>query len=486
MKQLVRLVPLLFALDVLAGCGGDADDPRDTGLCADRPCRTSITTADDWGAVSAAHTGARCDFGEDTKYLAPATTAAALQEVVFHDVKTHRLHVDFMTQVLTEYFGGLPQQMYQELVQRRATRQYWAGAVFRIHDATGVVIGYGFDVIVDPTAPDERLTEDEILRIETLLETRFALPLVYAPTTRDAIEDSSAFTRVIPHLPRACNVVACEDPAKDCIQIPSAVSLCGQFMEGRTVAVEYARKARLAAVPGTYELPRAVGTHTVPALFGTGELGPSRLAITPTAGSARYEVSTSNGYTSRRYRQAFRAGTQSLQLEWSVALPEAGGGFQLAEPHVQGRVQAIAAIDGSQDYNDLVMLSSCAATSLDAFRVRGTLPAGDGFTIELRHQVPMAGSGPLFVTRGEVTLGGQTAVVSDYFNLVYAGEHHNWNNQYWVLFDAPLTYAGHPVYGLWLDQEEYGPTLEAAWTLGANRQPLDALTVSNYRMELVP
>ncbi|MDQ3365888.1 MAG: hypothetical protein M3680_10715 [Myxococcota bacterium] len=479
-------MPLLLGVGVLAGCDSDGGDPGGTGLCADRPCRTSIASAQDWAAVSAPHTGARCDFGEQTKYLAPATTAAALQEVVFHDVKTHRLHLEFMTQVLTEYFGGLPQQMYQALVQRRATRQYWAGAVFRLHDATGAVTGYGFDVIVDPTAADERLTEDEVLRIEALLETRFGLPLVYAPTTNEAIDDTDAFTRVTPHLPRACHVVACADPAKDCIQIPAPVSLCGQFLEGRTLAVEHARKARLAAIPGTYELPRTVGTHAVPALMGTGELGPSRVAITPIAGSARYEIRISNGYTSRSYRQAFRAGTQTLQLEWSVAIPEAGGGFQLAEPHVQGRVQAFAAPDGSDDYDDLIKFSSCAPTNLDAFRVRGTLPAGDGFSIALRHQVPDVGSGPLFVTRGEVTLGGQTAVVDDYVRLVYAGEHHNWNNQYWVLFDAPLTYAGHPVYGLWVDEEDYTSTLEAAWTLGPNRQPLDALPVTDYRMEEVP
>lgn len=478
MKHLVLYVCLL------AACSDDGDP--ETGVCADRPCRTSIASVPDWTAVSDVHAGARCDFSEETKYLAPASASAALQEIVFHDVKTHRLHHEFMTRALPEYFGGLPAQMYQAIVQRRATRQYWAGAIFRLRDASGASTGWGFDVIVDPTTSAERLTETEIAAIEALLETRFELPLVYAPTTRDAIDDAQSFVAVTKHMPRACQLTTCTNTAKDCVLVPAAISLCGHFMEGRTAAVEHSRKARLAAVPGGHELPREVGMHSVPPLFGAGELGPSRIAITPMPGNASYEVQQLSNYVVRTYQQSFRAGTQTLDLSWSIPFPEAGGGFQLAEPHVQGNMQATAALDGSVDYDDLVSFQSCAATNLDAWRITGTLPNSDGFFVDLRHVVPGAGSGPLFVTRGEVKLGGQTAVVDDYFRLVYAGEHHNWNNQYWVLFDAPLTYGGHPVHGLWIDEEAYQSNLEAAWTLDANRQPLDRLTVSSYSVEQLP
>jgi hypothetical protein len=79
---------------VIGGCGDDgvlieppdAQPDADTGLCSGKPCLTSIDDAVDWAAVNIGYTGERCDFLEDTKYLAPATASAALQEIVFQDV----------------------------------------------------------------------------------------------------------------------------------------------------------------------------------------------------------------------------------------------------------------------------------------------------------------------------------------------------------------------------------------------------------------
>lgn len=483
---------LIAISTALVACGGggstppDAASDADTGLCAGKPCRTVIDDLDDWNAVTVAHAGQRCDFLEEGKYIAPATTTAALQEIVFQDVEVHRLHLDFLTQVLPELFGGLSPQMYQALVQRRATREYWAGALFRIVDVDGATVGYGFDVIVDPTNWEEALTEAEVMAIQAQLETRFHLPLTYAPTTDDAIYASHGFTSVEPHLPRACQYTTCDTPGVDCVEVPTAVSLCGHFLEGRPIDVEYARKTRLAAVPGTYNLPRGVGTHTVPAIFGAGELGPTHMAITPASATATYTVTDyGNGYIARDYVQAFTAGAESFELAWQIYLPEGGGGFLLREPYVSQNVWAYAVIDGGASQDDVVGLSSCTGESLDHWQIVGTLPGGDGFTIDFQYLVPGGGSGPLFPTRGRVTLGGEVATVTDYFKLVYAGEHHNWNNQYWVLFDAPLTYAGHPVHGLWLDEVAYQFELESAHTLGAALQPLDVLTVTDYAVEPV-
>ena len=477
----------------LAACGGGGAQPdatpgpdADTGLCAGKPCLTSIDDLDDWAAVTTAHTGQRCDFLEDGKYIAPATATAALQEIVFQDVEVHRLHLDFMTQVLPELFGGLSPQRYQELVQRRATREYWAGALFRLVDEAGVTTGYGFDVIVDPASWEEALTEAEVAAIQTLLETRIHLPLTYAPTTGDSIYAARNFTSVGVHFPRACQFTTCDTPGVDCVEVPAAVSLCGHFREGRSIQVEHARKARLAAVPGTYELPRAVGTHTVPAIFGAGELGPSHVAITPASATATYTVTDyGSGYLAHDYVQAFTTGTSSFELAWQLQLPQGGGGFLLQEPWVSQTVWATGAIDGGLSNDDLVGLSSCTAAALDHWHILGTLPGGDGFAIDFQYLLPAAGSGPLFPTRARVTLGGEVATVTDYFKLVYAGEHHNWNNQYWVLFDAPLTYAGHPVHGLWLDEVAYQFQLETAHTLDAALQPLDELAVTGYTVEPV-
>ena len=108
------------------------------------------------------------------------------------------------------------------------------------------------------------------------------------------------------------------------------------------------------------------------------------------------------------------------------------------------------------------------------------------FGLDVRYQPPFAGSGPLFPTRGEVTLGTTTTIVDDYFRLVYAGEHHNWNNQFWVLFDAPLTYQGHAVHGVWLDEAAFNSELDGVYTLDAARRPLDTLTATSYVVERAP
>ena len=84
-----------------------------------------------------------------------------------------------------------------------------------------------------------------------------------------------------------------------------------------------------------------------------------------------------------------------------------------------------------------------------------------------------------------MTFGGQTTTVTDYFRLVYAGVHHNWNNQFWILFDPPVTYGGHAVSGLWIDEEAYMSELEAAHTLDAALQPLDRLDVTSYAVGAV-
>ena len=163
-----RLAGLVVALALAALASACSDDGGAAGLCAGRPCLTSIDDAADWAAVSAPHAhDRRCDFADDAKFIAPATATAELQEVVFQDVKAHRLHLDFMTQALPELFGGMTQQQYQQVVLRRAGRQYWAGALFRLVDFGGATIGYGFDVAVDP-AWDEQLTEAEVTAVAAL------------------------------------------------------------------------------------------------------------------------------------------------------------------------------------------------------------------------------------------------------------------------------------------------------------------------------
>jgi hypothetical protein len=482
-------VGLIATLATFA-CGGgdapaaDAGGDADAGLCAGRPCRTLIADAADWAAVSAPHTrDGRCDFLEDGKFIAPATAGAALQEVVFQDVKVHRLHLGFMTQALPEFFGGLTPQQYQQVVLRRADRQYWAGALFRLVDDGGDTIGYGFDVAVDP-AWDEQLTEAEVAAVAALLAPRFRLPLVYAPVSDTAIYFAQQFTSIEPHLPRQCQFVRCPTAGTDCVVVPSATTVCGHFWEGRTIEVEHARKARVAVAAGTVALPRELGEHTVPAIFGAGELGPSRVPIAPASVTATYQVSRpAPSVVSRSYRQRYTTPTGPIDLTWELWLPDTGGGFLFEEPHLGDFVNVLL---GSGTFEEMSTLSTCTGEAYERWRARATLADGGSIAIEYQYQPPFAGSGPLFPVRAEVTLGGQTAIVDDYFRLVYAGEHHNWNNQFWVLFDAPLTYQGHAVHGVWLDEAAFTSELDGVYTLDAARRPLDTLTATSYVVERAP
>ncbi len=481
---MIRIVVVVVM--AIAACGGD-DGGAPSGLCADRPCLTSIDDLADWTDVSVAHApDARCDFLEETKFLAPATADAALQEIVFQDVGAHRLHLDFMTQVLPEYFGGLAPTRYQAIVQRRATRQYWAGVVYRLVDAGGVTTGYGFDLVVEPTF-DEQLTEAEVTAIAAQLATRFHLPLVYAPVGDWAIDGARNFVTLVAHFPRGCQHTQCATPGVDCIVVPAALPVCAHFWEGRTIEIELATKARLTAMSATIELPRAIGTHTVPALFGAGERGPAHAAVTPAAATARYEVAEPTpGFVTRVYLQDFTVGATPYQLRWELPLPDGGGGFVFTDPNVDQHVSMYLGPTGSTSHEELSRLSSCTAATLEPWQIRGAIAGGDGFTIDFRYRPPLAGSGPLFVTRGEVTLDGATAIVDDYFRLVYAGQHHNWDNQFWVLFADPITYDGHPVYGLWLDEQPTTSELEAAHTLDAQHRPLDRLDVASYVVDRAP
>lgn len=482
---------LLLTLATVGACSDDGGSPSPdapaASLCAGKPCRTTITTDADWAAVAMPHAAAdgRCDFLEDSKFIAPATADAALAEVMFQDVKAHRLHLDFMTQVLPEIFGGMTLPQYQQRVLRRAGRQYWAGALFRLVDETGTTTGYGFDVAVDP-AWDEQLTEAEVASVAALLATQFHLPLVYAPVSDDAIYFARMFTGVVPHLPRACQFVPCATQGVDCIEIPAALSVCGHFMEGRETAVEYARKTRLAIAAGTVELPRAVGVHTVPAIFGAGEQGPTHAALTPAATTARYEIVQHPGFTQRIYTQRYTSPAGELELRWEPQLPGTGGGFRFEEPYVTRYFGAMLGPSRSIDRDAFAQLGSCTAIDYEPWRLRGTLADGGSFGLDFRYQPPFAGSGPLFPTRGEVTLGTTTTIVDDYFRVVYAGEHHNWNNQFWILFASPVTYRGHAVHGLWLDEQPTTSALDGAYTLDANQQPLDTLDVTSYVVERAP
>ncbi|MBN2357923.1 MAG: hypothetical protein JXR83_00620 [Deltaproteobacteria bacterium] len=456
----------------------------DTGrpqTCQGEPCLTAVADETDWAVISAASTLGRCDIDQESKYLAPATPGAELQEIVFQDVKQHALHIDFMRDVLNDYFAGLPVEDYYRLVQRRATRQYWAGSLFRMVQ-NSTVVGYAFDVITDPAVPSEELSQQEVEAIRALLSTRFRLPLGYAPISDRAIAAARTFADVpFPvYLPVICPTGRCPTADSNCISVPAHTEVCGHFIDGRAIQLEHQHKARLSLFEGVFDLPRTASTVEL-TVFGGGEYGPARTAIEyATPGSLA--ATPGSGWISYHYQQTLRAGSDTIYLDWYFNMAATGGVLTLAEPELSQGYGMSGYVNEPIWPDTQIHLSSCGYEAFPLLHGSATFGDGGSLGFDYRYQLTMAGSGSFELMAATVQLAANPATaIDDYFRLVYAGEHHNWNNQLWFLFETPQTYNNHPVYGVWVDEAAYSccPP-DGIYTMDADRRKLDPLPVTSY------
>lgn len=464
---------LILAL-TLAACGDDDAPPPNDDLCESGACLTAIDDEADWQAVSEAQAGPRCEFADETKYIAPATATAALQETVYQDVAQHRFHVEFLRTVLSQYFAGLTPEQYATMVQRRATREYWGGAIARIVDVDGNTVGYGFDVIVDQSDVNEGVTEAEVEAIHAILSESFHLPLGYAPRTPWAINDAQGFDLPFTlYLPRACGVAEfCLDPEDSCIDIPADLSMCGQFVDDRPIALEHRRKIQVAIPRGEWALPTDGSVELT--LISGGTYGPERTQITAGPGLITWR----DDFDLWEYTQTLTAGDETIQIWTQFYAGTLPATVTLAEPHISQGTGFFGTIGDGGDQQDTLPIQSCDFPDLEPWSLRATVGDGDTLHLQFRWMEPFAGSAPLAFQRATVTLGGQEHVVADYFDLVYAGLHHNFDNQWWVLFDQPVSYLGHDIHGLWVDGGTYMPDpVDAIYTLDGNLQALDTLEV---------
>jgi hypothetical protein len=146
---------------------------------------TRIDTIEDFERVSIPE---RSLPGVDriTKFLAPARADAELLPTLFQDVNRYRLHQEFLAGEFRDRFPGLGGEEYLALVERRATRSYFAGVIFRFK--TEAAPRYGFDVFTASGVDDELPSEDDARWIHRQLTPVFALGvLAYAPRSAGAI-----------------------------------------------------------------------------------------------------------------------------------------------------------------------------------------------------------------------------------------------------------------------------------------------------------
>ena len=152
----------------------------------------------------------------------------------------------------------------------------------------------------------------------------------------------------------------------------------------------------------------------------------------------------------------------------------------LREPFLE-HLYGYGYVDGGGTFTDNVYLQTCSGSGWTRFYAEANLGGGDRLRIEYRHQLPFTVSGPWLLTGADVVLGGQSRHVGASLDLLYAGVHHNWDNQFWILFDAPVRYQGTDVHGLWVDEPGTSCCpVDAIRTLGADLSPVHTLDGSSY------
>ncbi|MCZ6794316.1 MAG: VCBS repeat-containing protein, partial [Planctomycetota bacterium] len=150
----------------------------------------TVCTEGDFFKVSAPAGGAG-GVERFTKFVLPARDDPSLLETVFQNTKRFRLHEDFLREVFPDRFPLLGDE-YDDLVGRRATRQYFVGAVSRFRTESGPA--YGFSVYVNFSDPREILGLEEVRAIRERLRQAFQLePLGYLPDSRLAVEEAESW-----------------------------------------------------------------------------------------------------------------------------------------------------------------------------------------------------------------------------------------------------------------------------------------------------
>jgi hypothetical protein len=128
-----------------------------------------------------------------TKFTVPARDDPSLLPVLFQNANKYRFHQDFLAGEFPDRFPGLTGPDYLALVERRATRSYFAGVFFRFPGSPNPT--YGFDVFTINSDPTEFPRVEEARRIHDLLASAFTLgPIAYAPRDPVAIANAQSWT----------------------------------------------------------------------------------------------------------------------------------------------------------------------------------------------------------------------------------------------------------------------------------------------------
>lgn len=456
--------------------------PRpDTGIigqgpCASLACLTSIDGLAAWDTLATPSTATtRCDLTEEVWFLVPKDGSAPVSQSIYASISAFPEALDLVRALLAP--STISVDDFLELAQREDTRSAYLGKLYRIDSNPE---RFGFHVL--GTEYWGFAEQAEIEAVYTLLSASFSLPLVYLPQTNVAVQQASLFTgQAFEVLGPGCPEEAvCPDPEGSCLVVPAGVEACGKFAEGRSIAVEHARKIQLQLAEGTHVLPRATGSFELNLIRG-GTYGPGRVPVTLDAPGV-LNVTAFSGGLQYELEQRLSADSERIRLDFQLFVPdEDPRPFIFREPGLTESLGFFGNLVDSLEWDDVLVVGSCGHPSHPLYHAEGELEDGGRFRLGYRHALPFAGSGPLQLVSAGVELGGQLRRVTDYWNLTYAGAHHNWDNQFYVIFDVPIGYQNQGVFGLWIDEAAFSCCpLDAVHLLGPDLESLGTLPVRSY------
>jgi hypothetical protein len=217
---------------------------------------------------------------------------------------------------------------------------------------------------------------------------------------------------------------------------------CGVFVDYRPWQEELELLGMLHFRPQTVSLPIDQASF-VADLIEEVEFGPGRVVPAPKGpGAFDYEFQDwgdpQNGCHHYEFRQSFDLEGWDFWIIMGVDFCLNDGipfreEIQIGEDFSDQIYQLSGVVaDQHQRY------APCEYRDLTLFIITAEVQGGDRAVLHKRHEIPMAGSGPCNIVHAEVIVDGQSRAVDDYFLLVYAAEHHNWNENYAVLLDPPV------------------------------------------------
>lgn len=441
-----------------------------------------------------------------TKYIVPARSDAALLPPLFQNLTRFALHQEFLVSVFPERFGDLTAEGYRDLAERRATRDYYGGAIRRL-DLDGMP-AYGFSVVVADDAPAEVLSVEETAGVYESLRTAFTLePLVYFPDTAAAREVAATWQD--PGFP-----VVLEDPGEEPpdppeppptptfrFALPEELSLCGVFGDAsltRGPLEEFERKATLRFLGGAVELPTDSESFAAE-LFDELVFGPDAEILEPSAAGEfrmlRVPLGADLFLFRFTYSQEFLvADGRVLDVELVTPLQfRTSGGVPESETITLGEADFTvrpgselfqASIDGTP----AIRFGSCTNRLLPEGRVSARLEDGTELELRQRHRATdsVLDTAAASLTRAEIRVPeSDTRVVTNYFDLVYSAFRHNRAVTYWVVLNPPLQVPGleAPIHAIELDAPEDAAQFlrdASARYLGPSFEPVKEIAVVTF------